>query len=198
MAKDGGPGIMGLALLGGGGYLLYSWMTNTGIFAPAAAAPAASPALTASGGYTTALTSQPPPGVVPAPVSTALPPVSTPVSTPPPVAVPPASSGGSGGCPNSAWNAMAAALTTMAAGTPATDANGNVIPNAPAGQLNGWQWNWFVTQKMNGQAVMGPTAAQMAALMSACDYMALRAQFGAATGLSGLARLNVPMTWRLR
>lgn len=192
---------MEVAMLGAGAYLLYSYMTNSGLFAPVAAAATVAAPITAAGGYTTGLTTQPPPAVVPAPVPVQLPPAGTPpvVSSPPvqpPSAIPPA--GTTGGCTNSAWSTMAAALTAMAAGTPATDINGNVVPNAPAGQLSGWQWNWFVTQKMNGQNVIGPTAAQMGSLMSACDYMALRAQFGAATGLSGLARMNVPMTWRYR
>jgi hypothetical protein len=159
-------------------------------------------AVSPSGAYTTALTSQPSSSLVPAPVSTSIPPSTAITSNQPvvvtPVAVQPivtgtpisAPSAPASGCADADDNAMAAALAKMAAKDPALSSSGT---------MDGWQWDYYVVNEMNGASIVpGPTAAQMSPQMSACDYVALRAQFGQATGLSGLARMNVPLRWTRR
>jgi hypothetical protein len=89
---------------------------------------------------------------------------------------------------------MATALAQMTA----TD------PNFVNGQGNVWQWDYYVVNKMNGTQIATAVAAATGSnnadsqLYSACDYVALRAQYSAATGLSGVGRINVPLTWRNR
>lgn len=57
-----------IVMLGAAAYLAYSYMTSTGLFAPAAAAATVPAPVTTTGAYTTALTTQPaPPAVAPAP-----------------------------------------------------------------------------------------------------------------------------------
>ena len=193
-----------LLLAAVGGYLAYSWYTSTGLFAPSAAAttsttPATTAAtttataapVTSNGSYTTALTSQPPPATVAAPVSTAVPPATTTTTSPPPAPISPPA--GAAGCSDADYDTMAGALEAMATGDSAMDSQG---------RMDVFNWDWFVQNKMNGQgiapAVLAATGNQNAnlAVYTACDYVALRAQYGAATGLSGLGRMNVPLVWR--
>ena len=213
--KKGG-GMWTWLLLGGAGLLAYEWWKgqSTATAAPAAATTAAP--INAAGAYTTQLTSQPPSAVVAAPVPATLPVTGAgtatgtgvcadgtnscltqvqPVATPAPVSTLVAASGP---CSNSAYNALAAALQSLAVGDVYRDDQGNTSASAAAGTLSGWQWDYYVTTKLNGKALTGPSYDQMKKPMTVCDYVGLRAQYALSTGLSGMARLNVPMVFRAR
>ena len=207
-------------------YEWYEGQQAAAAAAAAPVTPAAAAPVTSTGAYTTALTSQPASTSVAAPVSTAMPPatapptitstlapvVQAPVTTDAPVGVTtaptapttPTTSGSTLSCSNAAYNSMATALAAMAAGVLPLDVNGNVIAGAPVGSLNIWQWDWYVANKMGGTGIANAVAAATgnnnldATPVTACQYVAMRAQYGAATGLSGVGRMNVAMTWRPR
>jgi hypothetical protein len=191
------------ALLGGAAYVAYEWYKGQSAAAPAATAVpvaatpvAATPVTTATGAYTTALTSQPATPVVAAPVTTAVPPATTPVQTSIGTGAGNNTLATPGGC-DSQYSTMVAALLSLSAGDQARDASNNIVAGAAAGTLNGWQWDWYVTQKMGGTGTPF-TYAEADQPMDVCAYMALRAKYSMPTGLSGLARMNVPLVWRFR
>jgi len=208
MAQQGeGMGFGTILLIGLGGYLLYSWYESQSAAAATTTSPAtpAVPIATTTAPYTTAVTNQPASTTTPAPAT----PPSTPPSTPGPPPVTPVQSpvnvpGGGGGvpvvnvvsCPTSAWNAMATALQALAL------AGYSNPPMDSSGRLNAFQWDYYVETGMQGQgvtpAVLLATGNQNAnnALYTVCDYMALRAQYSANTGLSGVGRLNMPLRWK--
>jgi len=204
MASESGGEILKVGLLAVAAYFVYEWFLAPAAAAPATTAAATTPAVNSSGAYTTALTSQPVSPVVPAPVSTAIPPATAPATAPaPPPAVTPAPvvppvvppATGNGSCTASACtcsvaadNTMASALQVLAAGDPAMS----------NGLMTGWDWDWFVVNKMNGPSIGLSTAPGLSSMMTACDYVALRAQQGQSTGLSGMARFNTALTWKVR
>ena len=210
-------------ILGAGGFLVYRWWEGqqtalaTATAAPAAPATPAAGVVTPAGAFTTQLTQQPATPVVAVPVSPNLPTtggataspaggvcadgtnncLASGTQPPPPVTAPVATPlSPAGGCGNTGYNTLATALQTVSKGDRATDAPGNVLADAPTGYLNGWQWDWHVVNNLNGKAIVGASYNEMATPMSACDYVALRAKYGATTGLSGMARLNVPFYFR--